>query len=70
MSPAKGHLEEPSPAITRMLGDFLQYQRINPVPNPDPTSSRSKMSTGTRSWSTDGAGKMSKHPWDEKEALN
>jgi len=44
-SPAKGHLEEPSPAI---IGQPI----------------------GTRSWTTDGAGKMAKHPWDEKEALN
>jgi len=25
---------------------------------------------GTWSWTTDGAGKMAKHPWNEKEALN
>jgi len=25
---------------------------------------------GTRSWTRDGAGKIPKHPWDEKEALN
>jgi len=44
-SPAKGQLEEPSPAI---IGQPI----------------------GTWSWTTDGAGKMSKHPWDEKKALN
>jgi len=26
MSPAKGQLEEPLPAIARMLGDFMQHQ--------------------------------------------
>jgi len=30
---AKGQLEEPLPAIARMLGDFLQHQRNNPVPD-------------------------------------
>jgi len=24
---------------------------------------------GTRSWTIDGAGKMEKHPWDEKEPI-
>jgi len=27
MTPAKGQLEEPSPTIASMLGDFPQYQR-------------------------------------------
>jgi len=43
-------LEKPLPAIAKMLGDFLQHQRINPVPYPTPTSSRSNMPIGTRSW--------------------
>jgi len=64
-TPAKGQLEEPLPAIARMLGDFLQHQRNSQ----SPTSSRSNMPIGIRSWSPDGAGKMAKHPWDEKEAL-
>jgi len=25
---------------------------------------------GARSWTTEGAGKMAKHPWGEKEAFN
>jgi len=29
-----------------MVGDFLQHQRNNPVPNPVSTSSRSKMLIG------------------------
>jgi len=29
-SPAKGQLEEASPAITRMLGDFMQHQAEQP----------------------------------------
>jgi len=44
-SPAKGQLEDPSPAI---IGQPI----------------------GTRSWTTDGGGKIAKHPWDEKEALH
>jgi len=53
-----------------MLGDFLQYQRINPVPIPAPTSSRSNMPIGNSGQDSGGAGKMAKCPWYEKEALS
>jgi len=33
-SPAKGKLEEPSPDIAKMLGDFLRHHLSNPVLNP------------------------------------
>jgi len=35
--PAKGQLAEPLAASARMLGDFLQYQQINPLSNPAPS---------------------------------
>jgi len=60
-APAKEQLEKKQPATARMLGDFLQHQRINPV-LPLPQGPICLLGLG--------AGKMAKHPWDEKEALS
>jgi len=45
-----------------MLGDFLQHQRIDTVLKVQYAYWDSELYCG-------GAGKMAKHPWDEKEAL-
>jgi len=42
-----------------MLGDFMQYQAEQP-----------RSQSGSHFLDCGGGGKMAKHPWDEKEALN
>jgi len=57
--PAKRPLSEP----VRLLGEFLQHQRNNPIRLPC-------WNIWNRSWIADSAERMEKHPRDEKDPLS